>query len=221
MFSFDFAKHTQPYDHIIWDWNGTLLNDVELCFSVLTELLAEHQLPVPAMDEYRAAFRFPVQDYYADFGFDFEKVSFDALSQRFMQLYGGRVRSAKLFHGALDWLAAVKSSHKEQSILSAASQVHLNEILVFFDIMHHFDRVYGIANDHAVSKLQRGRELLLEARSTPAKTLLIGDTDHDLEVGKALGVDVLLIADGHQHGERLKSLHDNVIVSRFGSRSIS
>ncbi len=44
---------------------------------------------------------------------------------------------------------------------------------------------------------------------------MIGDTDHDLEVGNELGIDVLLIADGHQSFEKLKNVHDNVIETRI------
>ena len=48
-------------------------------------------------------------------------------------------------------------------------------------------------------------------------TVLIGDTDHDLEVGRSMGVEVLLIADGHQSYNRLIKCHDNVMKSRYDS----
>ena len=45
----------------------------------------------------------------------------------------------------------------------------------------------------------------------PADSVIIGDTDHDLEVGDALGVDVILLADGHQNEERLRKTRATVI----------
>lgn len=216
--SFDFDLCIQEYQHIIWDWNGTLLDDVELCFSVLCDLLVENGLPVPELDQYLKKFRFPIQEYYRDFGFDFDKVSFAVVAERFMEIYRAKVKSASLFEGVESWLHRVKSSNKSQSILSAASQEHLNDIIQHFQIQHFFDRIFGIENDFAVSKLHRARELMCISNIPAEDTLLIGDTDHDLEVGRELGVDVLLIADGHQHVERLVKLHDKVIVSRFTHR---
>lgn len=213
--SFDFDQSIQKYQHIIWDWNGTLLDDVELCFSVLCDLLVENGLPVPELDQYLKKFRFPIQDYYRDFGFDFNKVSFEVVAERFMEIYRAKVKSTSLFEGVRQWLHSVKSGNKAQSILSAASQEHLNDVIQHFQIEHFFDRIFGIENDLAVSKLHRARELMQVSNIPAEHTLLIGDTDHDLEVGRALGVDVLLIADGHQHIERLVSLHDNVMPSRF------
>ena len=75
--------------------------------------------------------------------------------------------------------------------------------------------MFGISDHFATSKLARGRELLLKSDIPPHKTILVGDTDHDLDVGKELGIDVLLIADGHQSFEKLSGIHSNVIESRF------
>ena len=215
LFSFDFEKYIKPYQHIIWDWNGTLLDDVELCFSVLCELLTENNLPVPDLDRYLKTFRFPIKDYYEEFGFDFNSTSFEFIAERFMEIYNNKVKSSSLFNGTHDWLELVRNKQKEQSILSAASQDHLNEIIQHFKIEHLFDRIFGIENNFAAGKIHRGQELISASGVSKEKTLLIGDTDHDLEVGQALGIDVLLIADGHQHVERLVKAHNQVLKSRF------
>lgn len=57
---------------ILWDWNGTLLDDVQLCVDALNRLLARYGYPQRYdRDQYRAIFGFPVQEYYARAGFDF------------------------------------------------------------------------------------------------------------------------------------------------------
>ena len=45
--------------------------------------------------------------------------------------------------------------------------------------------------------------------------VLIGDTDHDIEVAEAMGVDVIILADGHQSYSRLAGKHPNIIPSRY------
>jgi len=64
---------------------------------------------------------------------------------------------------------------------------------------------------HVPPGIQRGHDLLRESGVPATRTLLIGDTDHDLEVGHALGISVLLVTHGHQSAERLKRLHHDVI----------
>ncbi len=62
---------------IVWDWNGTLLNDVDLCFSCINRLLVSHDLkPLDTLSQYREVFTFPIEDYYKRVGFDFDKIPF-------------------------------------------------------------------------------------------------------------------------------------------------
>jgi phosphoglycolate phosphatase len=67
-----------------------------------------------------------------------------------------------------------------------------------FNIHHHFDHVYGLTDFLANSKLERGRQLMDASGIDRAHTVLIGDTDHDVEVAQELGIDVVIYADGHQ-----------------------
>ena len=56
----------------LWDWNGTLVNDVALCSQLLNSQLQRHgHAPLGGVEEYRRVFRFPIEEYYKDAGFDF------------------------------------------------------------------------------------------------------------------------------------------------------
>ncbi len=58
--------------HILWDWNGTLLDDVDLCVFTMSEVLAKHGLKKIDKKPSRETFCFPVMKYYQSLGFDFE-----------------------------------------------------------------------------------------------------------------------------------------------------
>jgi phosphoglycolate phosphatase len=202
------------YQHVIWDWNGTLLDDLDIAVDAVGALLEEHSIPRVSAENYKRVFRFPVIEYYKDIGFDLEKISFEYLCDRFVQEYNHkRAHLAQLFEGTPDILASIKSQ-KTQSILSAGAQSHLDEITKSLKIDHLFDNIYGIENFFAAGKIHRGKQLLDKVGIDAAKTIMIGDTDHDHAVGKELGIDVLLIADGHQTYDKLKSIHHNVIQTR-------
>ena len=54
--------------HIVWDWNGTLLDDVDAGIGALNRMLADRGLPAITRDFYRARFRFPVRPLYFEIG---------------------------------------------------------------------------------------------------------------------------------------------------------
>lgn len=196
--------------HVIWDWNGTLLDDVHHVVEIMNEILSEHALPLLDQKKYKSIFGFPVQMYYEKIGFDFSKTNFENLSHRFVDTYMDRLSNCKVFPHTKKLLKAVKDQNKIQSILSATDQVSLNHAIHHFELSEYFDNLFGIENKFAASKLEQGRKLLEKTQIALTDTVLIGDTDHDLEVGQKLGVDVILLAHGHQNEDRLKAAHHNV-----------
>lgn len=207
-------ERARPYKHIIWDWNGTIVDDVDIAVDSVSTLLEENSLPRVDVNTYKQVFGFPVKDYYEKLGFDLNESSFDRLSERFHEEYKkNKIQQGKIFSDVVHHLEFF-SHTKRQSILSAGAQWHLEEWVDHFNLTHFFEHIYGIDNHFAASKVDRGHELMKRAQYHPQDTLLIGDTDHDAEVGRQLGIDVLLVANGHQSYERLAQIHDNVIESR-------
>ena len=81
------------FDTVLWDWNGTLLDDAALCCELLNTMLARHgYAPVGSMEAYRQVFCFPIETYYRRAGFDFSRHPFAALADEYMRLYTPRSR---------------------------------------------------------------------------------------------------------------------------------
>jgi phosphoglycolate phosphatase len=201
--------------HIIWDWNGTLLNDVDMCVEVISTLLEDHELPKITRDDYRKKFGFPVRGYYESLGFDFKRVPFEKVADEFIKRYRKAVTKCDLFPGARELLHNLRSNHKRRhSILSAAGEADLQELVAQLGIEHHFDHIFGLSDNYAVSKIDRGHELIQQIGLPLKELVLVGDTDHDVEVASALGIDAILLADGHQTYERLKAVHPHTLPTR-------
>ncbi|MEJ2616368.1 MAG: hypothetical protein P8Z35_15535 [Ignavibacteriaceae bacterium] len=77
----------RKYKHIIWDWNGTLFDDVELCHNIINGLLIRNEIEEISLQRYREIFDFPVKKYYKTAGLDFNKTSFEILGKQFMDEY--------------------------------------------------------------------------------------------------------------------------------------
>lgn len=184
--------------HIIWDWNGTLLNDGDLCAQITADIMVAHGLKPLTRDEHRKKFRMPVEAFYKDAGFNFSQVEFKRVAEQFVVEYRARFDHCHLFPGTEALLRKLQSHGKKQAILSASRERELHDLVKKFRIGEYFDHVCGLVDFHAVSKLERGRELMTMWGVAKDSTILVGDMDHDLEVGRALGIEVLLVDNGHQ-----------------------
>ena len=194
---------THTYKHIVWDWNGTLFNDVELCVDVLNGLLSRRILPALTLDVYRNIFTFPVKEYYAKAGLDLEKHSFEQLGKEWMDEYERRRLEGKLFSRAEEILRIINFNGIEQSILSAYKHDTLLELVNHYNLNQYFKHLTGLDHIYATSKLELGKELMKKLNHLNSNVLLIGDTVHDFEVAQAMDASCILVADGHQSKEKL------------------
>ncbi len=191
------------YKHIIWDWNGTLLDDVWLCVEIINAMLAKRNLAPVSRDGYREAFTFPVQDYYQKLGFDFEREPFETISTEFISQYEDRRSECSLMHAAPETLATVSQLGLTQSVLSASKKSYLKQALEEYGLSRTFMTVDGLDNHHATSKVEQGKNFIAYSNLLQSQILLVGDTIHDAEVASAIGTDCCLIPNGHQSRKRL------------------
>jgi len=189
--------------HIIWDWNGTLLDDVETCVGAINRMLECRDLPCIDTDTYRRIFDFPVISYYEQLGFDLGREDWDAVAVEFHTHYAELARTARLRDGVGEVLESLGAAIGGMSVLSACEQSILERMLTEHGIRQHFLQVSGLDNLHAASKLANGKRLLRVLNLAPEELVLIGDTNHDHEVATALGIRCLLLAGGHQAQSRL------------------
>jgi phosphoglycolate phosphatase len=193
------------YRHIIWDWNGTLLDDVDLTIDVMNGILQRRGLPLMDKNRYHAVFDFPVQQYYGRIGLDNSDASFKELSVEFISHYERRRLEAMLHDGCEALLDAIRDHGATQSILSAYPHQTLCQIVGHFGLTPKFVRLTGLDNIYAHSKAALGRQCVAELGIPPQEVLLIGDTLHDFDVAREIGVDCVLVAHGHHSAERLRA----------------
>lgn len=190
---------------IIWDWNGTLLNDTQLAVESMNSMLCKRGLPVLSIGQYKNVFTFPVKDYYQTIGFDFDKEPFEIPALEFIDRYNHMVRNCSLHENSIEVLNYFKNCGIRQFILSAMKQETLDHCLEYFQIGHFFEMVSGLNDHYANSKLDIGGLLIRDLNLDPKELLLIGDTIHDFEVASELGCPCILVSNGHQSHECLKS----------------
>ena len=110
------------YTHIIWDFNGTVLDDVQIGIESVNLMLSARGLKtLDSVDEYRHAFGFPIIDYYRSLGFDFEKEDYyTVLAPEWVNHYLARVPRTRAFEGVRETLEAAEQLGVVQVLLSAS-----------------------------------------------------------------------------------------------------
>ena len=192
------------YRHIIWDWNGTLLDDAWLSVEIINAILCRRGLPLLDRERYQHEFDFPVEDYYRRLGLDFTREPFEVLAAEFIGEYDRRWRECRLQRGAREVVQALAARGCAQSVLSAAEHVRLRTMVSAFPALRDaFAHLVGLDHYYATSKVASGLRLLRELPHRAAEVALIGDTTHDFETARAMGIDCFLIPRGHHSREKL------------------
>jgi len=189
--------------NIIWDWNGTLMDDLDLCIKVMNVSLAKRNMRLLTKEYYREIFDFPVEGYYQRLGFDFANDSFEKLSVEFIGNYNQYQYESKLFDKTESLLSALKNKGVKMYILSARDGEQLKKNLEHYKVFQYFEDISGLKDIYAHSKVENGLQLIENQKIKKDETVMIGDTIHDAEVAKKLGVNCVLLNRGHQNNEKL------------------
>ena len=191
-----------PIRQVLWDWNGTLLDDLTYAIGVRNRTFPAFGLPrIGSVAEYHRQFTFPVRRYYERAGVTDE--TFVAVAHAWMAEYVRGFDAVPLHGDAVEALARFAAAGVRQAVLSATRRDMLESQIARFPIRAYFTDVLGLSDIYARSKEAVGLDYLARCGVPAASTLMIGDTLHDAEVARAMGTGCVLVARGHQSRETL------------------
>lgn len=193
------------FTHVIWDWNGTLLDDADACVKAINTLLRRRHMAPVSLQQYLEVFDFPVRDYYLRLGFDFSRDDWSKVAEEYHAVYAATSQASPLRDGVPALLDALRSRAVRLSVLSACELTLLRRMMAERGVLDRFDHIYGLSDLYAHSKVDLGHALLNESSTPRSHALLVGDTTHDFEVAQAMGIPCLLMTGGHQCGAKLRS----------------
>jgi len=196
--------------HVIWDWNGTLLDDLSAIIEAVNEALCSQGAQAIEPEQYRDHYTRPVKRFY-------ERLLSRSLSDRdwahldesFHDAYRSRMAAAPLAADAMQALAHVQALGATQSLLSMLRHQELMRALEgrgVREFMLHVEGLTGTAGDGKARHLLRHVELLCGARGdlTPADCLVIGDSLDDARAAAEVGLRCVLYDSGTHHRHELE-----------------
>ncbi len=207
---------------IIWDWNGTLIDDVGISLECINLLLKKNQLATITRDYYQEVFTFPVKKYYRKLGFDFDQTSFTKLADLFIYEYKKRMFDTKLYSNVIDVLEYLQQKDAKQFVISAMEVGKLKQAIENKGISHYFEEILGLNNNFASGKMDLVKEFAKNRKDmlNSSNVWMIGDTEHDFHIANELKWKSILVSQGHHSFSRLSAVSDNVVRNLDGVREI-
>ena len=193
--------------YLVWDWNGTLLDDTFACCAAVNEMLSVRQLPAIDLDFFRSRFAFPSRRFYDEIGMTTCDATWDAMAQEYHDRY--HRQPVRINPDAVPAFEAAKANGFRQSILSALRQDFLDLDTRNYGVASYMDHVFGGDNLDGGSKEKRAHELYARLVSDgvgPGEAVMIGDSLHDKEVADAIGIGCVLFSGGTHSAERLRAV---------------
>lgn len=201
------------YKYVFFDFNGTILDDVELCLNLLNEmLLLDNEKPIN-LEKYKNIFTFPIIEYYKKAGFTFKNHTFEELSHYFIERYQPMSFNCKLNPHILELLNFLRKRNCRIILLSASQIDNLKEQLIHFKIEKYFDYVLGTSDIYAKSKMEIAKQFFKLNNINHQDVLFIGDTLHDYEIANSLNCACALVDFGHQSQALFKNTNAKIISS--------
>lgn len=114
------------YTAVVWDWTGTILNDVEYNLCIVNTLMKNRGMKPITLEIYLSAFKMPIRNFYTDIGFDLEKEDFEKLASEYNAMYKAGFSGISLTEGVIEVLEYFYQKGVKQYIVSASEQKSLD-----------------------------------------------------------------------------------------------
>jgi len=211
----------KQFDLIVFDWDGTLFDSTALITRCIQAAARDLGLPVPEAADAAYVIGLGLYDALARVVPDLPRERYAELGQRYRHHYFAAQHEVVLFEGVLELLAALKARHHWLAIATGKSRRGLDEALQSVQLQGVFDGSRTADETAGKPDPRMLHELMREFGAAPERTLMIGDTTHDLQLALNAGAARLGVGYGaHDHAsfhafEPLYIAHDVPDLQRW------
>lgn len=198
------------YKNIIWDYNGTIVDDAQLAVDAENLVLESYGKNPITLDYYLKECEMPIINFYNKI-FNMADYDFAEIAVRFMNNYKLLSNNLKVFPEVRETIRYLSDKGYNQAVISGFESSLLKDSLKSYGLDCYFTFMSGSDDIDCGDKSERAVKVTEKYGIDPKETLFIGDMYHDYETASRVGADCILIAKGHQGGDVLRS-YDGVTV---------
>ena len=198
----DSPDRPRRFDLVVFDWDGTLFDSTALIVHSIQAACRDLGLPVP--DDERASWviGLSLHGAMAHAVPTITQEQIPRMVERYRFHYLARQHDLTLFPGVLEMLQALKKRHHWLAVATGKSRTGLDEALHAVELKGLFDGTRTADETRSKPDPQMLDELMRQFGATPDRTLMIGDTTHDLQLAANAGTPSVAVAYGaHQTAE--------------------
>jgi phosphoglycolate phosphatase len=192
------------YDLIAFDWDGTLFDSTALIVRCIQDAVRDVGGTVPTREAASYVIGLGLMQALAHAAPDVPKDKYPALGEAYKRHYSARQNDISLFDGALPMLHSLRARGHLLAVATGKSRRGLDEVLQreidgmllthLFEASRTADQTAGKPDPLML------HELMAELGVAPERTLMIGDTTHDLGLARNAGVASVGVSFGaHDH----------------------
>lgn len=202
----------RQFDLIVFDWDGTLFDSTALIVGCIQAACIDLGLPVPPRDQAAYVIGLGLHDALQYVAPSLEASRVPLLGQRYRHHYMASQHQLSLFKGTLDMLDALKRRQHWLAVATGKSRQGLDEALTHVELRGVFDATRTADETRSKPDPQMLLELMGELGVDPERTLMIGDTTHDLQLAVNAGAASIAVSYG---------AHEPASFSAFPTRFVA
>ncbi|MBQ7385845.1 MAG: HAD family hydrolase [Ruminococcus sp.] len=203
----------KEYKVIIWDFNGTLIDDINAALASVNDMLTRRELPIISFEQYASYVDTPIIKFYEHIFDDLYSMDFGEIAVEFNEGYEKHLPDRAVMANAEEVLEYFNSKGKLQTVISATHIDKVNNRLTEFGLSGYFDKILAHNNLIAEDKTHLAVGYFEEKGISPSEAVVIGDCVADFKMAQTLGCDCILTTQGHQSRKEFAETNAVVIDS--------
>ncbi len=194
--------------HIVWDYNGTVLDDARLSVFAVNKMLQKRALLPTDFESYIETVALPLESYYASIGIT--DADMQRLSDEFRAFCEQNAGMCSIFPDFRETAEYFRMHGIRSILMSSLHEDYLFEEIKKYEIDDCFDEVYGLSDKSVGSKTEIAKKFIKSSGAQPENLLFVGDLINDARLAKELGARCVLIPRGHNSRRRCEN--EGVVV---------
>ncbi|MCX8107924.1 MAG: HAD family hydrolase [Verrucomicrobiae bacterium] len=195
--------------NIIFDWSGTLVNDLPAVLEASNYVFLRAGVPTMTMEEFRREFCLPFTKFYERY---VPHIPIPQLEEWFHHAFRLYRHMIEEIPHARQFLEFSRERGFKTFLLSSVHRDHYAEQAAATGFDCYFDHVFV----EVLDKRTKMRSLVSDHGLVPAETMFVGDMAHDVEAARAGGVYACAVLTGYNHADQLYACQPDLVVQHLG-----
>lgn len=195
------SSRPRRFDLIAFDWDGTLFDSTGLIVRCIQAACRDLGVTVPSDTDAAYVIGLGLHDALQHAAPGLPPERYPELGNRYRHHYFARQHELVLFPGVLEMLQALKARNHWLAVATGKGRRGLDEALAHAELRHVFDGTRTADETASKPNPLMLQELMREFGTAPERTLMIGDTTHDLQLARNAGTASVAVSYGAHEPE--------------------